>query len=180
MQIQYQCNVADYQEALLTRRPTPLGRKVFRAGMWLLLIIMSSAILMNLGFRQGIATLTVPILLFLSWLAFRLVIRPIWIKRDFHSHPNFQREQLVRIDESGLHRTSEIGQSETKWLAYTGYQETQNLFVLYFGRRLMEVIPKRALSAEQLQRFRQLLLEHLRADANASYPGQSQLPSPLS
>jgi hypothetical protein len=148
--------------------------------MWLLLIIMSRAILMDLGFRQGIATLAVPILLFLLWLAFSLVIRPIWIKRDFRGHPNFQREQLVGIDEWGLRRTSEIGQSETKWLAYTTYRETQNLFVLYFGRRLMEVIPKSAFSAEQLQKFRELLLEHLRADGKAPHLGGSQIPSPLS
>jgi hypothetical protein len=141
---------------------------------------MSSAILVNFGFRQGVAGLALPLLLLVLWLAFRSVIYPLWIKRDFRGHPNFQREQSVKIDEWGVRRTSEIGQSETKWLAYTEYRETQNLFLLYFGRRLMEVIPKRALSVEQLQKFRQLLLEHLHADENTSYAGGSRVSSPFS
>lgn len=157
-----------------------MSRKILRTALWLLLIIMSSAILVNLGFRQGVAGLALPLLLLVLWLAFRLVIYPLWIKRDFRGHPNFQREQSVKIDEWGLHRTSEIGQSETKWLAYTDYRETHNLFLLYFGRRLMEVIPKRAFSAEELQQFRQLLLEHLRAERNSSYSGGQHVPSPLS
>jgi hypothetical protein len=180
MQIQYRCNVADYQEVLTTGRPTPLNRKILRVVLWFSLIVMSSAILVNFGFRQGVAGLAVPFLLLVLWLGFRLVIRPLWIKRDFRGHPNFQREQVVQIDDWGLHRTSGVGQSETRWLAYTDYRETQNLFVLYFGRRLMEVIPKRALSAEQLQNLRQLLLDHLHVDANTSYPGGSHVSLPLS
>jgi hypothetical protein len=168
MEVRYQCNLADYKEALSSPRPTPLKRKIFRVVLIWVVIILGVFVMEGLGFRQGPAGVGVIIFCFLFWLVYRIVLFPLWVSKDFRGHPNFQRAQSVRIDEDGLHKTSEIEQGETMWLAYTDWRETQNLFVLYLGSRLLEVIPKRALSREQLQEFRRLLHEKIPQTANTS------------
>jgi hypothetical protein len=140
--------------------------------MWLVVITLGGAVLTNFGFREGIAGLVLPLMAMILLLAFRFFIQPLWIERDFRKHPNFQREQILRID-GGLHQASEAGQSDTKWFAYTSFRETQNLFVLYLGARLMYVVPKRALSDVQLQEFRQLLLSNVSQYGNTSDRGST-------
>ena len=105
--------------------------------------------------------LAMLLLLMIFGLVTRFVVRPIWIRRDFHKHPNFGRPCHLVIDDDGLHLTDEVSQSHKKWLAYTKYRETPNLIVLQLGARLVDVIPKRAFEAPQLDQFKELLQEKL-------------------
>ena len=75
----------------------------------------------------------IVILLPILWVAYRYVVNPLWVTRNFRGHPNFSRKLVIQIDSDGLSKRSAVGQSETKWLAYTKFRETQNLFVLYLG-----------------------------------------------
>jgi hypothetical protein len=175
MEVQYQCNMADYKEALVTHRRKPLKRKILETLLAWALIIFGTFVFVSLGARQGAASLAVIITLFFLWIGYRLVVLPLWIGRDFRRHPNFVREQLLRIDEEGLHSKSEIGQSEKKWLAYTEHRETQNLFILHLGARLFEVIPKRAFSSTQLDEFRKLLRTKLPTGTSSSRYGSANV-----
>jgi hypothetical protein len=157
MEIQYCCNSVDYGEVLLTSRTRSLNKKVVRAILSAALFAFLTMLLVNLGFRQGTAAALIIVLLPFLFIAYRYIAFPFWSKRDFVRHPNFSREQRLKIDEEGLHHKSEVGSSDTKWMAYTTFLETENLFVLYLGERLAECIPKRALSGIQLEELRQLL-----------------------
>jgi YcxB-like protein len=126
------------------------------------------AALVNFGFRQGVAAVTRAILFSGLLLVYRFVGFPLWLCRDFRRHPNFSRQQTLRVDEDGLYKRSEVGQSETKWFAYTRFRETQNLFVLYLGERQAEVVPKRALSNAQLDELRQLLRKKIPGNVKTS------------
>jgi hypothetical protein len=170
MEVRYHCSLADYKEAISTHRSKSLQLRVFTAVFLCALITFGAFVGTALGFRQGAATVSVVMLLTLLWLIYAFVVFPWWVNRDFRRHPNFPREQFLRIDGEALHKKSEIGNSETRWPAYTNWRETQNLFVLYLGHRLFEVIPKRALSKDQLQELRRLLHEKL--PENASKPDQ--------
>ena len=66
MELQYQCNSADYAEAMITRGPRPLGRKVLGAVLWCVLITLGTFVMVSLGLRQGVATL-VMIAGLLTW-----------------------------------------------------------------------------------------------------------------
>ncbi len=175
MEVQYACNQADYAEVLSASRPRTLRQKMLGAVISIVLIILSLATLVNLGFRQGIA-LVIGVILFPGLLlVYKFIVFPLWIRRDFRGHPNFSRTQTLRINEDGLHKESEVGPSETKWLAYTRFRETQNLFVLYLGERSIEAVPKRALSSSQLDELRQLLRKKLPGNDKTSELGSSSV-----
>jgi hypothetical protein len=170
MEVQYACTLADYVEVLTTARSRTLKQKIFGAVIALALLTLGVAAMVGLGFRQGVATLIVVVLLPGFWLIRRYVGFPFWVKRDFAKHPNFSRERTLRVDESSLTWSSEVDRSETKWQAFSRFQETENLFVLYLGERLAEAVPKRALAGAQLDEFRQLLLRKLPQQPNSSDP----------
>jgi YcxB-like protein len=169
MEVKYVLNLADYAEVLTTSGPRTLKQKMFGAVIGGVLIILCLAVLVNAGFRQGVAALIGAVLFPGALVIYRFVIFPLWVRADFCRHPNFSREQILRVDENGLHKTSEVGQSFTKWPAYTCFRETQNLFLLYLGERSIEVVPKGALSSTQLHELRQLLHKKLPENINAEY-----------
>ena len=165
MEIHFQCNLADYDEALKARwsmkRTKILVVSVFA------FILIAQMIAVNLGVRQG--TAGVVIIIFCLTLSFGISVwQPRWIRKDFQSHPNFQREHTLRIDDEGLHWKTEVDQSDTRWIAYRGYQETRNLFLFYLGKRLVQVVPKRAMSDAELEELRGLLQAKL--PANTKHP----------
>ena len=110
---------------------------------------------------NGLAQGAIALALGIFWLACGFVLRPIWFRRDFRRHPNFAVAQVVAITEDGLETNSEIGAGDTKWSAYGKFRETKNLFMLYMAARLFRVVPKRALSAPQVDEFRELLRRKL-------------------
>jgi len=156
MEVEYKCDLRDYEEALVTPEPKPLGRKMLVGVLGGVLVLSGILVLTIVGLSQGAATIAMMALWLIAVLTCRLV-RPVWIGRDYRKHPNFAREQRLLINEEGLHSKSEIGQSDRKWLAYTRYRETPNLFVLHLGARLFEVVPKWAFAGPQLEEFRKLL-----------------------
>ena len=161
MEVRYACTLADYAEVLTTTRARTLKQKIFGAVVAAALLTLGVAAMVGLGFRQGVAAMIVAVLLTGFWLIRRYVGFPLWVKKDFAKHPNFSRERTLRVEESGITWSSAVDRSETKWQAFSRFQETENLLVLYLGERLAEAVPKRALSEAQLDEFRRLLLEKL-------------------
>jgi hypothetical protein len=163
MNIEYECNLGDYQEALLAHGNRSTGRKILYAVGGCFVSTSAIVLMMTRGISEGAAFLGVIIFWFCSALFARLAC-PWWIRRDFHRHPNFSRRQVLRVDTDGFHAESEIEQSGRKWLAYTRFKETSNLFILYLGARLFEVIPKRAFALGcEADQFRELLRQKLPA-----------------
>ncbi len=175
MEVRYSCNRADYAEVLTAAGATTLGRKMFGAVIGIVLIILSLATVVNLGLSQRIAAAIGIILFPALMLVYKFVVFPWWVRRDFRGHPNFSRDQTVRIDEHGLHKGGEVGQSETKWAAYERFGETQNLFLLYLGERSIEAVPKRSFSNEQLEELRQLLRKEVPGNANTVARGSASV-----
>ena len=60
-------------------------------------------------------------------------------------------------EDNGLITEGRLERRETRWPAFARFQETENLFILYEGARLMRLSPKRAFSGPELDEFRQLL-----------------------
>ena len=160
MQIEFQCDLKDYEELFAAQLARPLGRKILFSSVSGLLIITAVFALVSLGLPEGRAF----VFIILCWLALvvtSLLIRRVWIKRDFRGHPHFSQRQVVQVDETGLRVESGVERSEMKWAAYERSQETQTLFLLYLGARSVQAIPKRALSTDQMEELRDLLSSKL-------------------
>jgi YcxB-like protein len=157
MDVRYQCTLEDYKEAQVAHWTPSKGRRVLRA--FLIGLILASGI--RLYIASGGTAGVLPLAGLLLWFLLRFVYRPYYLKRDYRNHPNLAREHSLSIDDSGLQARSEVAEGRRAWTAYTKYRETRNLFVLYLGSRMFEIIPKRAFSAVQLEELRNLVRQHL-------------------
>lgn len=157
VEVQYQCTREDYLEAQAQQKKGLLFYLYWVIGVFFLLtglVTVSTA-----GWSQA----TRMFLIAAASLAWPVVLRPLQMRRHFRTLPNFVLKQSLSPDEEGLHTTTSVGRSENKWSAYTSLDETPNLFLLYMGSGMFEVIPKRAFSASQLEEFRNLLTRHIPA-----------------
>ena len=171
MELHFQCNLSDYDEALKAQRSSNTTKVIIAVGF--ALVFASEVIAVNLGVRQGVAS--VVVIAFTLTLSLIIAnVRPHWIRKDFQNHPNFQRQQTVLIGDDGLHWRSEVSHNDTFWSAYTAYRETTNLFLLYLGKRLVQVVPKRALSEADLKAFRELLQQKLTAKSSGPMPTRAR------
>ena len=155
MEIKYQCGLPDYLEAQYAHyRRSPVYYATF-ACIFVFGVALGIYQLATEGYPEGV----LPIAVVVFWVLLRFVYRPLCFRREFRKSPNFIHAQTLRADETGLLYTSDLGKSDVRWNAFTKFRETPNLFMLYFGGRLFQVVPKRAFSGTTLEEFR-ALLEH--------------------
>jgi len=155
MRIRIQCNFADYKEGLLTQAGRPWRAYVLlTAGTFLLLVGGWSAT--TVGFSNALPLLVPGAFAFLVPVLLR-VFRQSCIERDFRRHPGFAKEGLMIVNDESLRIEEEFERRETKWPAFTKFQETDNLFMLFEGARNVRMFPKRAFSQQELDEFRGLL-----------------------
>jgi len=156
VKIRFQCNLTDYREALHFH----LKRSI---GYYALLVLGSMSVLYGsflaykVDFRRGLMMQ----LLGIFWLAWPVVVRPLWVRRDFRKHPNFSASQVMVLSDEGIQSTSDTPEEDAKWSSFTKFHETRNLFMLHLGARTFRVIPKRELPGQQLDQLRELLRRHL-------------------
>jgi YcxB-like protein len=84
-------------------------------------------------------------------------LRPV-----FRKAKNLQGEKTVELDEEQFKMSGADGESRVFWHAFSGYLETDNLFILTGDSGLAHLLPKRALSASDLVAVRRLLAEKIR------------------
>jgi YcxB-like protein len=154
MEIDYQCTLSDFLE-VARQKKSFLYYFYWVVGVFFLFTGFVSLIT---GGSSQDARMFVIAGVALAW---PLIVRPISLRRQFRTIPNFVRRQRLFAGEEGLRTTSDAGRSENNWSAYTEVQETKNLFVLYMGQGMFEVIPKRAFSPSERDQFRGLLARHL-------------------
>jgi hypothetical protein len=156
MEIVFERTLTDYREAVALQRVRSLRLKVAVTMGFLLFCILGTIVLVSLGLTmtQGSMGMLFGSYIVVKGLSFTY---SLWLKRDFMRHPNFTRQVRMRIDEAGLKSDSDLWTSDTKWGAYLKHAETKNLFLLYLGVRSVEIIPKRAFSAGQIDEFRRLI-----------------------
>jgi hypothetical protein len=155
MRIRIQCNFADYKEGLLSQAGPPWRAYILViAGTLLLLGGLWSAT--TAGFSDALPLLLPGAFAFLVPVLLR-VFRQSCIERDFRLHPGFAKEGLMIVDDESLRIEEEFERRETKWPAFTKFQETDNLFMLFEGARNVRMFPKRAFSQQEQDEFRRLL-----------------------
>lgn len=156
MEARYRCNVDDYVEA----------QKAYTRKSNASRVLMIMAALMALGALYMVIFVdiyqSVPlVLLAILWVLPKFIF-PWKARRDFERHPNLGREYRLRADQEGLHLSSEMTESSTRWAGCTAFAEASNVFLVFTGARTFHIIPKRAFVPAELDEFRQLLEKHLR------------------
>jgi hypothetical protein len=157
--VKYRCNATDYVEALRAHRKAGKSYRIV-LGIGTLFLVIGSLEIYVLGFAKAAPAVVLGLFCTsIPFLSFSALLR-----RDFYKHPNLSREYMLHADEAGLRLTSDVSEEGGKWAVYTGFRETPNLFVLYYGARTFLMIPKRAFEATQQSTFRGLLSRNVRSN----------------
>ncbi len=118
---------------------TSLATGVFMAGFWVLYLT------------------------FLAWMVRHLH------KKQYQGMPQLHGMQTVQFSEEGLVWHNDYALSRVKWMIYQKYDADEDMYLLYQGPRLFNMIPRSAFAdAEQESAFRALLELHVKPVAKAS------------
>lgn len=94
---------------------------------------------------------------------------PWWAARNqFSKQPAAQGPRTMLLDSGGVHWRWSGGSADIEWKNFIRFQETKNQFLLYSSPACFNVVPKRALTLDQMSLFRQLATEHLTPGAGSA------------
>jgi hypothetical protein len=159
IQAHYQLTLTDYREAWEPHFAKRRGRlplwvvAVFALVMAILLSARSDLFgALFSGWLSGFFTAMAVLLLFASFLQSRNVAT-VWTGNPFLARP-----QTATATPDAFELQTEYSHNRIFWQAYTRWDETTNLFLLYLSEPTFHVVPKRAFTTpEQLNQFRALL-----------------------
>ena len=80
---------------------------------------------------------------------------PITTRRTYRNHKALHHPYTFSWSETGLTVTSTSGEWQVAWSDYLKWHEDAQVFVLYQAPRLFNMLPKRALTPEQIVDIRQ-------------------------
>jgi len=163
MEVTYQCTFADYKEAMCSQVRMPLASSFLAFG-GIFFLMVGISIVIRSGFSTAVALPMFGGLFLILPLMLRILQR-FWVAQDFRKHPHFAGTVHMVADTEGLKTEAELERRETRWRAFTKYCETENLFILYEGARLIRVFPKRVFSNQDLDEFRALLAAKITTEA---------------
>jgi hypothetical protein len=164
MQVTYELTQRDFYEALIAHRNRTAAKKWSRRLLALVVLLALVLCLVLFAVHANSATassLTPALVVGVVWLALLRAL-PWWVARtQFTKQPAAKGLRTMVLDGTGVHLSWEAGNSDTGWRNYTFRLEGRNQFLLYSSPTSFAIIPKRALTPEQIAEFRALLAEHI-------------------
>jgi YcxB-like protein len=79
----------------------------------------------------------------------------------FKKEASLKLKNTIVISEEGFETLNATGKSTLNWSAFIRFTETRNIFMLYVQSRMFHLIPKHALSPEDVDGLRELLKRHI-------------------
>jgi len=156
----FQLTAADYYHGLLVWRGLKKWRRwLIRFAYVVMALTVPMAILL-VYLRPDLESLKLSgELLGLAGVSFGFILGGPWIsaKRQFTGAPSAQLPMTVEASEEGLVVETAHANSKVSWSAYVAWGEDKSVFVVLPQPRIYIPIPKRALSNEQLDQFREIL-----------------------
>jgi DNA-binding transcriptional LysR family regulator len=87
---------------------------------------------------------------------------PWWAARNqFLKQPAAQGRRTMLLDSSGVHWRWNGGSADVEWKNFIRFRESRHQFLLYSSPACFNIVPKRALTPEQMSEFRTLLAQNL-------------------
>lgn len=189
MQIEFEYTLEDYKEAqraATKEQLHPRGRVREWIG-WVVFIALTGAlfILLNKTSKPAVATPPPPptppdmmrdlVIPLIPWLLF---FGLIWFvvfrqlrgraKQAWEKQPYLQLRRTFEFTEDRVIMDDVQSRSEMRWTVFSKFVESRNLFLLYHGPYVFNMIPKRAFSGPaEVEAFRRLLQQKIQPGTGA-------------
>jgi hypothetical protein len=163
MEISYELTQRDFTESFAAHRNRRSAGKWIRQIVWWALIL-SSAFLLFGAIRTGNTRTLLPFFVFVAILLVVLGGLPLWLsaRKQFLKQPGAHGPRTVIFDAAGTHWRWSGGSSDVEWKNYIRWAEGDNQILLYASPACFNILPKRAIAAEQLSELRSLLSQNIR------------------
>ncbi len=164
MQFSYELTERDFTQAYRLHRNRHGLIKWFRRLLISVFVLCASVIF--LGFlvkpsAKAAHDLMPFFLLTVMWIIL-LWILPLWsMRRQFSKQPGAHGPRTVTLDSSGAHWRWNGGSSDVEWRNSIRSIEGKNLILFYTSPACFNILPKRAVLADQLDNLRQLIRQNI-------------------
>lgn len=92
---------------------------------------------------------------------------PAWsMRRQFLRQPGAHGPRTLTVDEAGVHWKWNGGSSDVEWKNYIRFVDGKKQILFYTSPACFNIVPKRALGAEELGSLRGLLEQHIRVGSS--------------
>lgn len=163
MEVTYQLTQRDFFDSFIAHRNRSVVRKWF-----LRIVVLTVFAFLVIGLLGAIlrpypkvwSDLTPLFVLAAFWIV--LLWGSPWLaaRRQFFGQPAAQGRRTLLLDSGGVHWRWDGGSSDADWKNYVRFLEGKNQFLIYTSPACFNILPKRALTAEQLSELRALFAQH--------------------
>jgi hypothetical protein len=160
VQVSFQLTPEDVRQGMFVWRTIKLWRRWLLRCSYLLMGLTIPAAGLLLYVRPGSQTLktSAAIWAFAAfWFTFMLAAPRFSARRQFRGNPSAQSAITVMASDAGMELHSAHVESKVSWSAYVAWAEGKTVFVILPQPRTYVIIPKRALTLEQIGEFREIL-----------------------
>lgn len=163
MQVTYELTQRDFYDGVIACRNRGYRKWLMRVIVTLVLGFALLAVVV-LIVRPGSEALSnlAPLFLLVGFWALLIWGWPLWTARNqFSKQPSAHGPHTLRVDDAGVHWQWDGGTADIQWKNLIRWQETKTLILLYSSPVCFNLVPKRALTAEDVTQFRAFLADHI-------------------
>ena len=165
MKITYELRQEDFLEAFAAHRKSKTFAKWATRIFIAMAGLVTAVVLVSLLVRPSAETLIADIPFFIVvaiWIVMLWAL-PRWAARkQFRGQPSAKGSRTLTLDEAGVHWNWDGGSAYTEWKNYVRSVESDNLILLYTSPVSFNIVPKRALTAEELNGMRGTIEQNIR------------------
>jgi len=165
MKISYELRQQDFVDAFAAHRKSkPITRwtrpiVITFAGLVILLLLVNVLVQRT---YESLTSAMPAFIVFVLWFSM-LWAFPRWAARkQFRGQPGAQGLRTLELDQSGTHSQWNGGAMDIEWKNYVRFAEDQNVFLLYSSPVAFNIVPKRVLTADELNGIREMLQQKIR------------------
>jgi hypothetical protein len=164
MEITYELTQKDFYDSMIAHRNrSALQKWAFRITVFFGLVLGGIGLLLAaLTPHTEALTNLVPLAAVAFGWAVLMCGLPWWsARRQYRKQPSSQGSRTLAMDATGVHWRWNGGASDVEWKNYIRYVESKRQFLLYLSPAAFNMVPKRALTPEQVSEFRTLLAQNI-------------------
>ena len=84
-----------------------------------------------------------------------------YFRRSYQNDRRFQHDFTTDMSEDGILITMPTAESRMKWDNFVRFLESDDIFVLFHSDLIFNILPKRAFTTDEVDRFRELILRKI-------------------
>jgi len=164
MTITYELRQEDFYKAFAAHRNSKTFSKWARRIILAMAGLITAVVLIGLLIRPSAEALIadMPFFIVMTFWVVMLLVLPRWnARKQFIGQPAAKGARTLTMDQTGVHWRWDGGSADVEWKNFIRSVESESLILLYTSPACFNVVPKRSLSAEELNSVRATIQQNI-------------------